>query len=64
MRNLISYPITREEVVEFLKDLELVTSFENTQLIGDVRPSIVDALLDLVAHDAEFWDKMEKRMRI
>lgn len=61
---MINYPITREEVVKFLKDLALVTDFENTQLVGDLRPSIVDALLDLVENNLEFWQMLEKRMRI
>lgn len=64
MRNLVQYPIIRDEVIEFFKHLQLVTGFENTQLVGDIGPSIVEALLHLLQTNDDFWKVLEKEMRV
>ena len=45
MRNLAEYPITKEEVVEALKDAKANL---NPELIGDLRPVIYQDLIDMI----------------
>lgn len=41
MRNLVQYPITPDEIRDYLQELENEVSFEKTGLYGDMRPLLL-----------------------
>lgn len=43
MRNLAQYPITPDEIRDYLQELENEVSFEKTGLYGDMRPLLLSA---------------------
>ncbi len=46
MRNLLEHPITKEETREVFEHALKKVSYEETGLIGDLRPSIVSHLVE------------------
>jgi len=48
MRNLKQYPITDEEVLNFLDHIYDEYSFEKTRLLGDIRPAIIEHIIQIV----------------
>ena len=48
MINLLQYPITKEEIVECLKEFAIEVSPENTRLYGDKRPLLLAQAIDIV----------------
>jgi len=51
MRNLLEYPVAKEELVRFLADLR--ETFLQEELCGDLRPTFCNTLLDLVIGDKD-----------
>jgi len=45
---LTQYPITDDEVLNFLDHLSDEYGFEKTRLIGDIRPAIIDHIIQMV----------------
>jgi hypothetical protein len=56
MRNLVEYPIDREEVIQTLTDCQ--RRYEG--LIGGTQSLILDSILAALATDAEVMDKIVK----
>jgi hypothetical protein len=46
MRNLLEYPITKEEIVECLA--ELARTFDNLELCGDMRPLLLKRAIKII----------------
>jgi hypothetical protein len=46
MRNLLLYPLTYNEVIDYLSEQK--TKLEEDELIGDVRPMILDFAINAV----------------
>lgn len=48
MRNLLQYPITDEEVLNFLDHLSEEYDYKKTLLVGDMRPTIIEYIKEIV----------------
>ena len=46
MRNIVQYPVTKEEIVMVLSSIK--DSINDEELIGDIRPYIIDIVIDYV----------------
>ena len=59
MRNLIQYPITSAEIATYLQELEDSLSYENTKLLGDMRPLLLSAAKIAVLTNERLLMKIE-----
>ena len=50
MRNLVQYPITGDEIVDYLRSLAADVDPEKTRLVGDMRPLLLDEAIRAVRH--------------
>ena len=50
MRNLIEYPITKQELINYLDDRYFVEVFKNINNCGSIEPSIVKKIIEIVEH--------------
>lgn len=48
MRNTVEYPITKEEIAEYLKFLAEEIGYDNTGRIGDMGPLLLEKARDIV----------------
>lgn len=48
MRNLAQYPLTHQEILDFLERMREDVSYEKTGGVGDMRPMIVEAITKIV----------------
>ena len=48
MRNLIQYPVTKEEIIGCLKEFVKEVDPETTGLYGDMRPILLAEAVDIV----------------
>lgn len=53
LRDLLRYPITKEEIISLLQDVD--DSLDH-QLVGDIRPGIVQSLIAVVERDYKVED--------
>jgi hypothetical protein len=48
MRNLMEYPITKEEIIGYLTELFEDVDPEKTRLVGDMRPSLLREAIEII----------------
>lgn len=48
MRNLVEYPITKDEIVHYLDFLIRELGYTNTELVGDMGPLLLQAAKEYV----------------
>lgn len=58
MRNIVEYPITPQECIDFLERIKPMFSYEATKQIGDIDELLIDyiqkALVDKMVQDQAF----------
>lgn len=62
MRNLVEYPVTRQEILLFLGAERGAHDPEITGLIGDMSPVLLDHIIEIVIAAFELRDGFERRM--
>ena len=62
MRNLVEYPVTRQEILLFLSAEKGARDPEITGLYGDMSPILIDHLIEIVKASFEMCDGFQRRM--
>jgi hypothetical protein len=62
MRNLLEYPVTRQEILLYLGAERSENDPELTGLIGDMSPILIDHIIDIVKAAFEMSDGFQRRM--
>lgn len=62
MRNLLEYPVTRQEILLFLGAERSEHDPELTGAIGDMSPILIDHIIAIVTASFELHDGFQRRM--